>query len=442
LAAHGKFPAANAVFFDPNSSSDPNSKRHVVVRTTFGFLDSAERKNSHSEGASPSTSSSTNWRWLCSSAIGYDADKEDPAVAFASSTLLVGAFSGLVRGASMCDFAPVGGELADRYFVDLATIPNGSNGRALALSSNGKADDVFEVRLFESADTGKSWTAFGTPLPVDFLALSLEVGAKDGDWARVYVSGRDGNKNAGYHGVVFRSDDRGMTWQRLVIAEVDGVGTLPYLQAVDAQDPDRVYLAGILEAPPNSQQTNYSSKDGAKTWSKYTDKPELLKGFALSPDGKRAVFGGDKSRLWLLDTDKLTSTQVSMVRVGCASWQTDGLYVCANDYADGFAVGVSQDEGKTFKPFVRLTSACGPLECELTSSVGKTCPALWPKEAAELVAPKTCNPAAPPPPPAVSSDCSCRAGAASRDDSRLWLLTLCLLTVWRRHHHSSRRFFA
>ncbi|NBP51999.1 MAG: hypothetical protein EBU70_12650, partial [Actinobacteria bacterium] len=124
-AAHGRFPGSNAVRFDTANEG------HLVVRTTFGLYDTPQLEAGPLEG----------WRWLCSAAIGYDANKEDPALTIVDGRLLVGTFGGLVAASpDRCGYSLVP-ETKDRYIVDLTALPNrdapAPGSPVLALASNG-----------------------------------------------------------------------------------------------------------------------------------------------------------------------------------------------------------------------------------------------------------------------------------------------------------------
>src|SRR5262245_37707256 len=73
--ANGRFPAAGQVGIDPGDA------RHVVLRTTYGLIQT--------------TDSGSSWRWICEQAIGYGGT-EDPAMAVTGDgTVLAGTFMGL-----------------------------------------------------------------------------------------------------------------------------------------------------------------------------------------------------------------------------------------------------------------------------------------------------------------------------------------------------------
>ncbi|MBM4374832.1 MAG: hypothetical protein FJ095_07090 [Deltaproteobacteria bacterium] len=420
--AHGRFPASNAVRFD-RAAPD-----HAVVRTTFGLYDTPELEAGPGGG----------WRWLCSSAIGYDANKEDPALTLVEGHLVVGTFGGLVVASEdRCgyDLVPA---TKDHYIVELAALPTrdapAPGSPVLALASNGVGEDVFDVRLFESRDGAASWKDLAASLPKDFLALSVVAAPSASDaleWGTIFLSGRDGTLDGGYHGVLFRSDDGGTSWQRLELDGVDGLATLPYLQGVLPTEPPTVFVSAVLDAPPIREQRNLVSRDGGASFTTYAEAKELLPGFSLSPDGTRVAFGGEKAGLLVAPVaaleDAAQSKKLQKTRVACLSWQEDALYVCGNAFVDGFSVGRSTDDGATFAPVTFLTSACGPKSCDAASDVGGTCGPLWTIEAKELVAPLTCDP---PPEPPDESGCAVVPRDAERvDPAPLGLVGLAVASI-------------
>src|SRR6185312_13424792 len=126
------------------------------------------------------------------------------------------------------------------------------------------------------ADSGHTWAQAGVNLPPQFLGLTVDTAPSNPQ--RVYISGRNGPPS--YPGVIARSDDRGATWQMLSIPGADSTH-LPYIGAVDPQNPDIVYVR--LDADPSDSLL--VSKDGGVTWTTAYTATGKLTGFALSPDG-------------------------------------------------------------------------------------------------------------------------------------------------------------
>lgn len=345
--ANGRYPAAGLIALDP---SDP---QHIVVRATYGLLSTMDGGQS--------------WKWTCEQSVGFS-DNEDPMVMItANGTLLAGVFKGLsVSTDRACSWSLVGGELTDRYVVDLSTEKFAPE-NAVAILSNGIGGGKFNTQVYETSDNGATWTQAGVDLPEDFLGLTID--AAPSDPSRLYATGRFGAPD--YVGVVQRSPDRGQTWETWPIQGADDKHP-PYLSAVDPVDPDVLYVR--LDGAETDQLV--ISKNGGETWTTAFEGTGGLFGFALSPDGAKVAVGGDKDGLWIAPTDTLAFTKVSELKVKCLLWDKDTLYACADQFKDGFHIGLSKDEGKTFTSFEQLHEVC-PLECPASSTTGELCPVRW-----------------------------------------------------------------
>lgn len=345
--ANGRYPAAGLVVLDP---SDP---QHIVVRATYGLLSTMDGGKS--------------WRWTCEQSVGFS-DNEDPMVAITQDgTMLAGVFKGLsVSTDRSCSWSYVGGELTDRYVVDLSTEKN-NPAHAVAILSNGIGGGKFNTQVYESLDNGQVWTQAGVSLPEDFLGLTID--AAPSDPMRLYATGRFGAPD--YLGVLERSIDRGQTWETFPIDGADDKHP-PYLAAVDPNNADILYVR--LDGAEADQLV--ISKDGGESWSVAFEGAGGLLGFALSPDGTKIAVGGDKDGLWIGPSDTLAFTKVSDLRVKCLLWDKDTLYACADQFKDGFHIGVSKDEGKTFQSFEQLHEVC-ELECPAGTTTGDMCPIRW-----------------------------------------------------------------
>ncbi len=114
--------------------------------------------------------------------------------------------------------------------------------------------------VFRTDDAGRSWRPASRDLPVaDVKRLVLASGASP----RLYLAARDrymGGRT--YPGGVYRSDNDGRTWQRILVDNfVQGL-------AVDPRRADVVY-AGLTDHPYHDQSTGDGirvTRDGGKTW--------------------------------------------------------------------------------------------------------------------------------------------------------------------------------
>jgi hypothetical protein len=351
--ANGRYPASSQLALSPK---DPSV---LLVRATYGLLLSSDGGQT--------------WSWICEAAVGYG-NEEDPMMAFtADGTLLAGEFEGLSVGspdACLWTFTPA--SLADKYVIDIAVDKVDPSQGVLIISNSVGQDDagaaIFLTQLWQTADSGHSWAQAGASLPSQFLGLTVDTAPSNPQ--RVYVSGRNGPPD--YPGVIERSDDRGATWQMLPIPGSDS-NHLPYIGAVDPQNPDIVYVR--LDADPADSLV--VSKDGGVTWTTVYSAKGKLTGFALSPDGTSVAIGGSMDGVLTAPSSTLSFTPTSSVGALCLTWAAGGLYACADEFTDGFTAGVSHDDGKTFTALMHLADIC-PLTCsEPDSGVNQQCPVAW-----------------------------------------------------------------
>ena len=351
--ANGRFPAAGQVIVDPADGD------HLVVRATFGLLRSRDR------GASVG--------FICEGAVGY-AGQEDPMMALGGDgALLAGLYAGLaISRDDGCTWAIAGGALEGLSVIDLSVRPTGMRETlVLAAKLAGGGDGV--PRVLRSIDGAQSFTALPGALPADFLALTLD--AAPSDPSIIYVSGRFGAPD--YQGALLRSKDDGESWERLDIAGL--VDRLPYIAAIAPDDPATVY-ARIDDLPGDRLIVSH---DGGAHWDDlFAGQGDLL-AFALSPDGAALVVGGDEDGLQHATSASPTFTKVSAIQARCAAWTKEGLYVCADQLADGFSLGFSKDGIEALTPLMSLDVVCGPLACPAESGVATKCPVEW-----EMLAPR------------------------------------------------------
>jgi MYXO-CTERM domain-containing protein len=358
--ANGRYPASSQFALSPK---DPSV---MLVRATYGLL--------------PSFDGGKTWSWICEQAVGYG-NVEDPTMAFTSDgTLIAGLFEGLSVGtpdACVWEFNPVA--LANKNVIDISIDKVDPTRGVLIVSNDVGMDDagdsIFSTQLWQTADSGHTWAQAGVDLPAAFLGLTVDTAPSNAQ--RVYLSGRYGPP--GYQGAIERSDDRGATWQDLPIPGSDDLH-LPYIGAVDPQNPDIVYVR--IDSDPSD--TLMVSKDGGATWTTVYDAKGKLTGFALSPDGTTVAIGGALDGVLTAPAATLQFTPVSSVGALCLTWAANGLYACADEFADKFTAGISTDQGHTFTPLLHLSGVC-PLVCtEPDSGVTQFCPAAWPLTASTL----------------------------------------------------------
>lgn len=358
--ANGRMPGANELVFSSGDSA------RLVSRATFGIIESADH------GA--------NWSWICEQAIDVSGVIADPPLALSESgslVLLPPTGSALVSSDRGCNWVRAGAPLAGTRGADLTLDPGDSKRVLVVTSTLRKVSDAgfgsYENLVVETRDDGRSFQLLAT-LPDDFEAETIEVA--HGDAHRIYVSGSDTLN--GRLGVLLRSDDGGVTWNKTTLALPAGTGSL-WISGIHPNDPDKLWLRvaargdtlGLLPA------RLYLSTDMGQSFVMLASTTKGMFGFALSPDGSTIAYGGPGDGLHVGPSDGSAFVKRSALGVRCLRWPERGaLYACASEPADAFSIGVSSDDGVSFRALYRLADTC-PAACATGSSFAGTCQAAW-----------------------------------------------------------------
>jgi hypothetical protein len=341
--ANGRYPAAGQLVVDLADS------RHIVVRATFGLLQSFD--------------AGSTWSWICEEAVSPDGFQDPEITVTTGGRIDMGLPDGLAVGdRSGCEWTRVP-NLANDNVIDLVALA-GAPATVYAVAAV-TVNGAFNGLVAGTTD-GVSWAMDGALLP-DTYPLTIEIAPSRPQ--RLYLGAEDGNLETGFIDV---SDDGGATWtSHDGPAGVDSV----YISAVDPEDPDRVYLRSYFP-----QGSLYVSEDGAGTWSLIDESDVPLTGFALSPDGQQIAVGGTNGLTILTRTagdggSAFAVTTTSPLPVSCLTWTASGLFACADEATSGFTIGVSTDGARTFTPLLRLADLT-PASCTGDASV-TSCASQW-----------------------------------------------------------------
>jgi photosystem II stability/assembly factor-like uncharacterized protein len=356
-AANGRFPAATQLVMDQSDSL------HLLVRTTYGLLESTDGGNT--------------WMWICDQVVGFG-PYDDPAIGIGARGALLAGLAN-ADGVSMsrdhgCSWSRARPPLLGEIVVDLAVHPTDA-ARAVVITSTAGADDAgrptYRTLLVETADNGQSWHLAGKPLPDDLFADTVDFApSRPG---RIYMSA---TRVATGKGVVARTDDDGQTWT-LTDLLVDEPHS-PWIGSVDPLDADKIYV----RLSEDGGDRLLMSSDGATTFTQLYRFHGPMLGFALSPDGSRLAIGGPQDGILVGSAPSFDFQQTSGVLASCLTWRQSGLFACGS-IADGFTVGLSHDEGKTFAALYALEQFC-PRTCPADSTFSAVCPVRWQKTRDEV----------------------------------------------------------
>jgi hypothetical protein len=275
-----------------------------------------------------------------------------------------------------------------------------------------KADGTEPASIYASSDAGAT---FGAPLftaPANGILQGVESARTDANvvYGAMYLNVvADGGTTV--HPQVLRSPDRGKTWTATDVSASLGPNFF-YIVAVDPTDAMTLTVR-VIESGVESLAISH---DGGQTFTKALTLPGvtltayaklasgtiLVGGFKLTEaHGWRSTDGGNTFVDW----------QVPHLR---ALGERDGkLYAAAKNYSDGWAVGVSTDEGATFTPLGTYDAVTKIKACAFAA-----CADSCDKQAGQKIwAPSVCadpDAGAAGHPPPGKSGCGCAAAPASR----------------------------
>ncbi len=359
-SANGRFPGADQLVIAPSDA------QHLLVRATFGFIETYDAGGS--------------WQWICEEIVGQIGTADPPLAVTGDGTIVVGVpFQGVAishdRGCTWL-YAP---PLANQLVVDLTGEPS-DPASLLVLVSTYDAEAppdaglAFINRVVETKDNGRTWTQLGMALPRDLIATTIEVAPSDA--RRIYVGGMIGDPPLE---AIVRSEDGGQTWIRTTLPSSNGSGGW-FVSAVDSRNPDRLWMRALAHAPDAfgmATTTLRMSADRGETWSDLARTEGSMFGFALSPDGSQLAYGGPQDGIFVGPSDGSGSfAQVSSLRNRCLTWSASGLYACATEPYDPFAVGMTRDGGASFRAIYQLADTC-PQVCPDDGPFARLCHASW-----------------------------------------------------------------
>jgi hypothetical protein len=380
----------------------------IALRVTFGFVLSEDRGRS--------------FRWVCEDVFNYATGAFDPAFTFDQSRrLYIGAPDGLARSsADRCEASRVAA-LERQFVIDLDRSPDGRS--VLAITSSGDTGAV--NRVWRSDDGGERFAPLGEGFGPETLFETVELAPTDS--TRVYATGVRNDPRAT---VFFRSDDRGATLRETAL---DRFGVQDaFIAAIDPRDANVVYVRAPLSGdPPEDAGPNASptvllvTEDGGRTFRELTRTVGSMVGFARSDDGTTLWIGTNHPADGLQrSTDRGARWErVADTRVAGLRFDRGTLWVAANWVLDGYALGRSEDGGRTITPVLR--SFCdlgGPPSCPASTEVSTVCGARWPIFRSNNLGCMTPPPAVDPPPLDGgayfdAADRSIPVGPPPRDDS-------------------------
>ncbi len=327
---------------DPALLSIESAGSEPVVVSNFGLLD-------HDENG---------WHLTCEEQIGgliLD-------VAFDGRRAVVSSDSGLfVQDGDLCGWAAGPASVTNEWFVSFATAssPDRESGTPFGLLvdadtqelvvERGEGDQLAPVGRFDGSIGYREIAAGGAPAGVFVGGYSFD--------PRVW--------NLAY------STNDGDDWAQVSDVVGDDYSTA-HLSLVDPERPEGVFIELMTTVGQPDELWRFDATSGEAELMLILEDGELLSGITLGTDALW-VAGSRRSggSIYKADRQDLVFTRVSESApiTNCLAEVDGELYVCVNDFtvSSQYIIGVSNDEGLSWSPFLTLG------DLGTVDSCGETC---------------------------------------------------------------------
>ena len=325
VRADGAFPAGEAVLVPADR---PNE---ITLVTNFGVVRSEDGGQS--------------WTWSCERdenafAIFYQLGPPPRRRLFAIANDHV-----IYSDDATCGWQVAGGLLASQVATDVFADPTNAD-RVVAIAVAGGAHGVFE-----SADGGATFGSTLYQASGGDVVNGVEIARADPRILYLALMGTDRSPK------LARSDDGGVQWTVRDLSADLGAGSVRII-AVNPSDPDTVLLRWLGAAGGEAIAV---TRDGGATVAKALSIPNNFTSFAQMPDGTLVVSGTA-----FINQEQVPALFVShdggasferndaVPRVRAIAQRSGILYAATDNFTDGYALGASSDEGRTWQPVVRF----------------------------------------------------------------------------------------
>ncbi len=405
--ANGAFPESFQLLLPDDRPGE------VILATNFGLISSAD--------------SGATWTWTCERV-----PETDQGYLYAVGLPPADRLFAISPGAGLalssddsCTWSRAGGSLTPITASDV--FPDRSKDSTTVYAVAAPASGAEPSSIYASTDDGAT---FGAPLftaPKNGLVQGVESARSDPKtiYVAMYLN-VVGDGGTMIRPQIARSTDGGATWMTFDVTASLGMNFF-YIVAVDPTDP-LTLTARVIEPGFNSLAISH---DGGQTFTKALSFANgTLTAYARLPSGTILVGG------YVLATAKgfrstdggKTFVDWPVPHIRALAARDGKLYVAAKNYSDGWAVGVSTDEGVTIQPLmkyddVKSIRACAFAvcadNCDTQAGNGVWRPGVCSNP--DAGASDAGDGGAPPP---AKSGCGCRAGAPSENLGGLVVVAL------------------
>jgi hypothetical protein len=320
--ANGAFPDALAILL-PRDQPDK-----VTLATNFGLVFTSDGGRT--------------WEWTCEHDSSLGAILYQLAPPPRQSTYALGL--DLVRSDDDgCSWRAASGRVANGFLYDLFVDPNNAD-RVLAVA-NPNDETPSRVHVFESLDGGDTFptSLYQTEPGLDVSGLEVPFN-EPGTFYLAWASSKTGTLTSGLIRVQ-NGAGQSFDYHEALGGNPLGIAT------IDRQDPRKLFLRVF----GTDRDRLAISEDGGATVRVALEADRSLAGLVVRPDGTvlAAVRGQDRGTLFVShDGGKTFPTTLPGPRFRALAERNGRLFAAGDDAVDGYALGTSDDDGRTWKPLM------------------------------------------------------------------------------------------
>jgi hypothetical protein len=411
--ANMAFPASLQVLLPADRSGE------IAVATNFGLILSED--------------GGVTWEWTCEQqqtfgASGYAVGPAPEDRYYAMSMMMgVLAYSDDVS----CTWNLAGGAVGQAAITDYFPDP-GNASRVLALATTQQSGSASVAQLFSSSDGGKTFGAALYTAPAGGNLRGVEIARSDPQ--TIYVSmytttqvSADGGTVFESHPKLVRSTDGGSTFTTIDVEPLLGSVQLG-IMGVDPTDARTIYLR-VIDVDHNQESVAISRDGGASFTTPVTVPNGALTAFARLASGTLLVGATAVTvAMGFRSTDGGVSFQpwAGVPHLEALAERGGKLFIAAKNYTDGWALGVSSDEGVTIQPIMTYDKVSSMKAC--VRNVAVCMDSCENVASRQIWSPAVCGDNVTPP-PAPKSGCGCALGRPQRAGAITGLLVAAAVLV-------------